>query len=235
MANVCPQRYQPQPPRQQQPQPQQQQQQVQEPARGRAFLLTTAQAQNANDVITGEDYDVLEPLKHDLAHWFAMNDLGLLRYFLGIVLAQSKKGYILSQTKYLSDSFKWARLTNNRTIDTPLKTNACFSPTNGVPLSDLSLHHTIVGCLVYLTLNRPDITLVVHVVSQFFTAPTSIHRGVVLRILRYTRGIRFQTLLFPSTSSLDLRAYSDANWDSNPNDRKSTTGFYVFIGDLLIS
>ncbi|KAJ0788379.1 putative nucleotidyltransferase, Ribonuclease H [Helianthus annuus] len=54
MANVCPQRYQPQQPRQQQPQPQpQQQQQVQEPARGRAFLLTTAQAQNANDVITG--------------------------------------------------------------------------------------------------------------------------------------------------------------------------------------
>uniref|UniRef100_A0A251VQQ9 RNA-directed DNA polymerase n=1 Tax=Helianthus annuus TaxID=4232 RepID=A0A251VQQ9_HELAN len=53
MANVCPQRYQPQQPRPQQPQPQQQQQQVQEPARGRAFLLTTAQAQNANDVITG--------------------------------------------------------------------------------------------------------------------------------------------------------------------------------------
>ncbi|KAJ0433396.1 putative transcription factor interactor and regulator CCHC(Zn) family [Helianthus annuus] len=50
MADVCPQRKQPQQPQQQQ---QQQQQQAQQPARGRAFLLTTAQAQNANDVITG--------------------------------------------------------------------------------------------------------------------------------------------------------------------------------------
>ncbi|KAJ0702340.1 putative transcription factor interactor and regulator CCHC(Zn) family [Helianthus annuus] len=53
MADVCPQRKQPQQPQQPQQQQQQQQQQAQQPARGRAFLLTTAQAQNANDVITG--------------------------------------------------------------------------------------------------------------------------------------------------------------------------------------
>ncbi|XP_022014494.1 uncharacterized protein LOC110913991 [Helianthus annuus] len=52
MADVCPQRKQPQQPQQPQQQQQQQQQQAQQPARGRAFLLTTAQAQNANDVIT---------------------------------------------------------------------------------------------------------------------------------------------------------------------------------------
>ncbi|KAJ0921353.1 putative nucleotidyltransferase, Ribonuclease H [Helianthus annuus] len=55
LANVCPQRYQPQQQQQlQQPQqPPHQQQQAQQPARGRAFVITAAQAQNANDVITG--------------------------------------------------------------------------------------------------------------------------------------------------------------------------------------
>ncbi|XP_022041096.1 uncharacterized mitochondrial protein AtMg00810-like [Helianthus annuus] len=147
-----------------------------------------------------------------------MKDLGMLRYFLGIEVAQSQKGYLLSQTKYISDLFQRARLTDNKTVDTPLETNARYSPTDGVPLSDSSLYRTIVGSLVYLTVTRPDIA-----------------HGVVLRILRYLRGTQFQSLLFPSTSSLELRAYSDADWDSDPNDRKSTTGFCVFLGDWLIS
>jgi hypothetical protein len=97
------------------------------------------------------------------------------------------------------------------------------------------LYRTIVGSLVYLTITRPDIAHAVHVVSQFVTAPTTVHWGAVLRILRYLRGTQFQSLLFPSTSSLKLSAYSDASWDSDPSDRKSTTGFCVFLGDSLIS
>ncbi|KAM3302948.1 putative mitochondrial protein like [Capsicum chacoense] len=186
-------------------------------------------------IITGDDHSGIELLKHDLAHRFAMKDLGLLRYFLGIEVAQSKKGYLLSQTKYISDLFTRARLSDNRTVDTPLETNARYSPSDGVPLSDPSLYRTIVGSLVYLTVTRPDIAHAVHVVSQFVTAPTSVHWGAVLRILRYLRGTQFQNLLFPSTSSLELRAYSDADWDGDRNDRKSTTGFCVFLGDSLIS
>ncbi|KAJ0532625.1 putative RNA-directed DNA polymerase [Helianthus annuus] len=165
-------------------------------------------------IITGDDYDSIESLKRDLAHRFAMKDLGLLRYFLGI---------------------ERARLTDNRSVDTPLETNARYSPNDGVPLADPSLYRTIVGSLVYLTVTRPDIAHAAHVVSQFVTAPTSVHWGAVLRILRYLRGIQFQSLLFPSTSSLELRAYSDADWDSDHNDRKSTTGFCVFLEDSLIS
>ncbi|XP_021995666.1 secreted RxLR effector protein 161-like [Helianthus annuus] len=135
----------------------------------------------------------------------------------------------------MSDLFKRARLSDNRTVDTPLETNARYSPTDGVPLSYLSLYRTIVGSLVYLTVTRPDIAHVVHVLSQFVTAPTSVHWGAVLRILRYLRRTQFQSLLFPSTSPLELRAYCDADWGSDPNDRKSTTGFCVFLGDSLIS
>ncbi|KAL7590607.1 hypothetical protein Lser_V15G39482 [Lactuca serriola] len=91
------------------------------------------------------------------------------------------------------------------------------------------------GSLVYLTVTCPDIAHVVHVVSQFVTAPTSVHLGDVLRILRCLRGTQFQTLLFPSTSSLELRVYSDVDWDGDRHDRKSTTGFCEFLGESLIS
>ncbi|XP_023732001.1 uncharacterized mitochondrial protein AtMg00810-like [Lactuca sativa] len=112
-------------------------------------------------IITGDDHDGIEYLKHDLAHRFAMKDLGLLRYFLGIEVAKSPKGCLLSQTKYISDLFERAQLTDNWTANTPIESNVKYSPINGVPLSDPSFYRTIVGSLVYLTVIRPDIAHVV--------------------------------------------------------------------------
>lgn len=57
-------------------------------------------------IVTGDDYVGIESLKHDLAHRFAMKDLGMLRYFLGIEVAQSLKCYLLSKSKYISDLFE---------------------------------------------------------------------------------------------------------------------------------
>ncbi|XP_022853643.1 uncharacterized protein LOC111375086 [Olea europaea var. sylvestris] len=114
------------------------------------------------------------------------------------------------------DVIELPRLTDTKTADTPLESNAQYSPSEGVPLTDPTLCRTIVGCLVYLTITRPDIAYAIHIVSQIVSAPTT-------------------SLLFPSTSSLVLRAYSDADWASNPIDRKSTTGFCIFLGDSLIT
>jgi hypothetical protein len=98
-----------------------------------------------------------------------------------------------------------------------------------------TLYRIIVGSLVYLTITRPDIAYVVHVVSQFVASPTTVHLAVVLGILRYIRGTVFQSLLLSSTSFLELRAYSDADYDSDPTYHKSVTSFRIFLGDSLIS
>jgi len=186
-------------------------------------------------IITGDDIDGILVLKTELARRFEMKDLGYLRYFLGIEVAYSLKGYLLSQSKYVADIFERARLTENKTIDTPIKVNALYSSSDGLPLIDPTLYRIIVGSLVYLTITRRDIPYAVHVVSQFVVSPTTVHWAAVLCILRYLRGTDFQSLLLSSTSSLDLRAYSDADHGSDPTDRKSVTGFCIFLSDSLIS
>ncbi|GFP81204.1 retrovirus-related pol polyprotein from transposon tnt 1-94 [Phtheirospermum japonicum] len=77
------------------------------------------------------------------------------------------------------------------------------------------------------------------IADQFVTSPTSVHWATVLRILPYLRGTQFQSLLFSSSSSLELRAYSDADWAGDPTDQAeycvmaSTTAKIIWFRWLL--
>jgi len=113
--------------------------------------------------------------------------------------------------------------------------NSKLTPLDGTPLDDPTLYRQLVGSLVYLAVTRPDIAYAVHIVSQFLAAPRSPHYAAVLRILRYVKGTLFYGLHYSAQSSLELRAYSDADWAGDPTDRRSTTGYCFFLGDSLIS
>ena len=93
-----------------------------------------------------------------------MKNLGYLQYFLGIEVAYSPRGYLLSQSKYVANILEQARLTNNKTIDTLIEVNARYSSSNGLPLSGSTLYRTIIRSLVYLIITRPYIAYVVHIV-----------------------------------------------------------------------
>ncbi|GJU03834.1 ribonuclease H-like domain-containing protein [Tanacetum coccineum] len=55
------------------------------------------------------------------------------------------------------------------------------------------------------------------------------------RILRYVRGTLDYGLQLFSSSTIDLVAYSDADWARCPTTRRSTSGYCVFLGNNLHS
>ena len=67
------------------------------------------------------------------------------------------------------------------------------------------------------------------------SSPRHLHLVVVRRIIRYLRGSPKRGLFFPTGSSLQLVAYSDADWVGCPDTRRSTTGWCMFLGNALIS
>jgi hypothetical protein len=186
-------------------------------------------------IITGDDSIGIEELKKFLCQHFEMKDLGPLSYFLGLEVLSSSDGMFLSQAKYASDLVSRACLTDCKIEQTPLEPNIRFTPQDGTLLDDATLYRQLVGSLIYLTVTRPDISYAVHLVSQFMASPRSTHFAAVLRIIRYIKGTLFYGLHYSATSSLILRAYSDADWAGDPSDRRSTTGFCIFLGDSLIS
>ncbi|XP_016192159.1 uncharacterized protein LOC107633038 [Arachis ipaensis] len=132
-------------------------------------------------IIAGDDVDGISNLKASLHRIFEMKNLGSLSYFLGLEVISTDDGISLSQAKYAFDLL--ARADN------------------------LTLYRQLVGGLVYLTVTRPDITYLVHVLSQFLSAPRTTHY---------------------------VAAYSDADWAGDPTDRGSTISYCLFLGDSLI-
>jgi hypothetical protein len=102
--------------------------------------------------------------------------------------------------------------------------------TDGVSVEDSTRYRHLIGSIVYLGITRLDISYVVHILSQFMFAPTSIHYGHLLCVLRYLRGTIDRRLFFSSTSSVQLYAYYDATWDTGPSDFKSISAYCVFLG-----
>ena len=67
-----------------------------------------------------------------------MKDLGFLWYFLGIKVVYSPRGYLLSQSKYVTDILGRAKHTDNKTIYTLIKINIKYSSFDGLALLDLT-------------------------------------------------------------------------------------------------
>ncbi|XP_068323337.1 uncharacterized mitochondrial protein AtMg00810-like [Pyrus communis] len=187
------------------------------------------QAQNS-----GDNIDEIHTLKHSLHQQFAIKDLGVLKYFLGIELATSPKGLFLIQRKYVIDLLQEVKMMDCKPTRTPLDSKLKLDLT-GEPLSDISYYQRLVGKLIYLTITRPDITYAVSLVSQFMHAPTEAHLNVVKRILRYLKGSIGRGIVMKNNGHTQIIAYTDADWAGNAIDRKSTTGYCTLVGGNLVT
>ena len=139
-------------------------------------------------VITGINQDGIQKLKQHLFNHFQTKDLRKLKYFLGIEVAQSNSGVVISQKKYTLDILTDIDMLDCKFVDTPMDPNVELVPSQGDLLRDLGRYRQLVGKLNYLTITRPDISFPVSVVSEFLQSPCDSHWDVVVRILHYIKG-----------------------------------------------
>lgn len=66
-------------------------------------------------------------------------------------------------------------------------------------------------------------------------SPTMDHWTAVKRILRYLKHTIDHGFHFRRSNELTLSAFSDADWGGCPDDRRSTSGYCIFMGPNLIS
>jgi hypothetical protein len=186
-------------------------------------------------ILTATTTTLLQSIIQSLHSEFAMSDLGDIHHFLGINVHRTPEGLFLSQQQYALEILDRANMLSCNPITTPVDTRSKFSATDGARFSDPSLYRSLAGALQYLTLTRPDLTYAVQQVCLFMHDPRDSHFQLIKRILRYVRGTSHYGLQLHKHSSLDLIAYSDADWAGCPDTRKSTSGFCIFLGNNLVS
>ncbi|CAN6726700.1 unnamed protein product [Malus baccata var. baccata] len=163
-----------------------------------------------------------------------LGDLGDLHFFLGIQISRTAHGLCLSQSKYILDLLTKTEMLESKSCETPCLPYNRLLKDDGAPYNNPTLYRSVVGALQYLTFARPDIAFSVHQVCQFMQQPMIAHFTAVKRILRYLKGTIHHGLCY-SHGPLQLKAFSDADWAGDPNDRRSTTGMAVFLGNNPIS
>ncbi|GJY54101.1 putative RNA-directed DNA polymerase [Tanacetum coccineum] len=127
-------------------------------------------------------------------------------------------------------------------------------PSDTDPLLDnVTGYQKLIGKLIYLTTTRPDIAYTVSCLSQFMHNPLKSHLKTALKVIRYLKGSPGKgiNVIKGSASIIDLKAYSDADWEREgrggqkfkkdadwagcPTTRRSTSGYCVFLGNNLLS
>ena len=109
--------------------------------------------------------------------------MGKLRYFLGIEVAYSQHGIVLSQHKYVLDLLKETVKILPKPVVTPVN---CYvrldSGEKSAPVNKEAFQR-LVGKLIYLNHTRPNIAYAINLLSQFMKDPREIHQQAACPVL----------------------------------------------------
>ncbi|MED6133957.1 hypothetical protein PIB30_117009 [Stylosanthes scabra] len=187
-------------------------------------------------VITGSNSEAIQVVINQLNSIFPLKDLGKLHYFLGLEVTDlGTKRLLLSQTKYTKDLLRKVDMTDAKPMPTPITSSLKLFHNDSDLFDDPKKFRSIVGALQYLTITRSDIAYSVNRCSQFMQNPTIAQWKAVKRILRYLQGSIQQGIIFNKCTNYRILAFSNADWASDLDDRRSISGFCIFLGTNLIS
>ncbi|GJR02890.1 ribonuclease H-like domain-containing protein [Tanacetum coccineum] len=161
-------------------------------------------------IITGNNVYEIEKFKVYLKSKFMIKGLGKLKYFLSIEVIDTDKGICLNQRKYVLDLLSEYDMLACKPTKTPLMSKLSISnkaTDNDPTLDNITDYQKLMGKLIYLTNTRPDISYDVHCLG--------------IHIIK--------------NSSMNLKAFSDADWAKCVVSRKLVIGYCVFLNNSLVS
>ena len=215
-------------------------------AKGRVLLYIALYVDDL--LLASNSMPALNRLKADLARTFDMKDLGEAQYMLGIQIQRNRaaRTLSLSQGEYVRHVLTRFGMWESKPVPTPLEISGKLTkadcPEVGAT-SDVAFtrqYQSAVGAIMYAMLGtRPDIAFAVTALSQFNSNPGQPHWTAVKHVMRYLRGtVNYQLTYGPSDKaaiSPVVIGYSDSDWGSDADDRRSVTGYVFLLGGGAVS
>ena len=158
-----------------------------------------------------------------------------INFFVGLQVYQLKHGIFVIQSKYIKEILKTFGLDESKLVNTPMTIGHKLSKTDDSEEVNQIVYRSMIGKLQYVVHSRPDIALSIGIVAIFSANPRENHLMAIKKIMRYLKGIDDFGLYYKRIKNFDLKAYTDADWGGNIDDRKSTSGRALFLGKILVT
>ena len=182
---------------------------------------------------------------------FMMEDLGRPERMLGMDIEWTEKGVVIRQTTYINKVLKRFGMETCHGSPTPMTPGTRLLKSQQADEKDEKPefeYRSCVACLIYLAVcTRFELCFAVKELSTYLERPGKTMITQAKRAMRYLQttknhGIRYANTLktipgtiYKSTMESMLSAWSDSDWASQPEDRKSTEGCIVmFNGTALL-
>ena len=160
-----------------------------------------------------------------------MKDLGPIKHFLGMNFVQTNSVVTIDQTLYLESILHKYQMYDCKPRATPCEAPT-VKPSQSLPTqsTDSRKFREIVGSLIYATTcTRPDLSWVVSRLSQNLANPRESDWVMLKHVLRYVKGTSKYKLFYSKCDGdLELVGYSDSDWASSHEDRRSTSGYCFY-------
>ena len=174
-----------------------------------------------------------------------IRDLGEAETFLGMEIVRDRKKRTLKikQSKYIENMCERFGLTEAKPVHTPMDPKVVLR--KAINMSELhpdnELYRAIIGSLMYAAqLCRPDILYAVCRLSRYLNEPTMTHMTQAKRCLVYLytyrhQGITYGKKIHGIIGHNIIYGYADADFASDIDSRKSTTGWIFMYNGGAIS
>ena len=181
-------------------------------------------------LITGNMEKMVAEFKMNMKNKFEMNELGLLSYFLGMEIMQTKLRCFLCQRNFTMKLLKKFAMENCKPVSIPMVAGQKLMKDDAAPKADGRMYRSLIGSLLYLTATRPDIVFTVNYLSRFMQNPSQNHYVAAKRVLRYLRGTQDFGMVFDKLETVKLVGYCDSDWAGSDEDMMSTSGYCFSMG-----
>ncbi|XP_021767702.1 uncharacterized protein LOC110732096 [Chenopodium quinoa] len=152
-----------------------------------------------------------------------MGMMGELNFFLGLQIKQTEEGIMIHQQKYIKELIKKYKMDN---VETNKNLMGLCARSQANPKES---HLKVVKRILRYLKGTDDLSLFYPRSDSFYL------NGAVKRILRYLKGTDDLSLFYPRCDSFDLNGFTDADYEGDLVNRKSTSGMAQFLGSCLVS
>src|SRR5271157_5540695 len=190
-------------------------------------------------IITGPNNKEIKTIVTAISSEIKLQYIGKVSNFLGneIIIDKKEKSLFIYQKKYTRKILQQYDKTGSKPVGTPFEAGVKLrKAVTQASQTEIRSYQQQIGSLLYLALKtRPDITFAVSKCSRYMVNPDLSHFKALDRIWAYLNKYPDLGLKYQCDAQVFLKVYSDSDWASSLEDKKSTSAFVSMLNTAPIN